>query len=186
MSCGANPCRAIHADADVALFIEADGVFGFCGGAALLRADALRAAGGVPARFFCYYEDTDTAWRLRLGGHGIVAVPAALVRHRHGASSAPGSRAFHRWNERNRLLMLVRCAPAAIAARELARFAAITALLAVRGRGRRQAANLRVGLRLAVLTAVVAQLPATLAERIGIGRRAIVARGEVWRGWSGR
>ncbi|MDQ3790661.1 MAG: glycosyltransferase family 2 protein, partial [Actinomycetota bacterium] len=53
---------------------EAAPVFGFCGGAVLLRTDALRRVGGVPARFFCYYEDTDTAWRLRLANHTIVSV----------------------------------------------------------------------------------------------------------------
>jgi GT2 family glycosyltransferase len=107
-------------------------VFGFCGGAALLRTSVLREVGGVPARFFCYYEDTDTAWRLRLAGHTIVPVPDAVVTHRHGASSRPGSRQFHLWNERNRLAMLIRCAPATVAARELARFAALTALLPLR------------------------------------------------------
>jgi len=106
--------------------------FGFCGGAALIRTGELRRAGGVPARFFCYYEDTDTAWRLRLGGHTIVSVPEAVVTHRHGASSQPGSRQFHLWNERNRLAMLIRCAPATVATRELTRFAAITAMLPLR------------------------------------------------------
>jgi GT2 family glycosyltransferase len=157
--------------------------FGFCGGAALLRTPVLRAAGGVPARFFCYYEDTDTSWRLRLAGHRVVTVPAARVRHRHGASSEPGSPRFHRWNERNRLLMLLRCAPAPVAARELARFLAITAALPTRRR-RRQSANFRVGLRLRVLAEVVAALPGTLAERFRIGRRATVPRAEVWRRWA--
>lgn len=107
-------------------------VFGFCGGAVLLRTSVLREVGGVPASFFCYYEDTDTAWRLRLAGHTIVSVPEAVVVHRHGASTRPGSRQFHLWNERNRLAMLIRCAPAGVAAREVARFAAITALLPLR------------------------------------------------------
>jgi GT2 family glycosyltransferase len=106
--------------------------FGFCGGAVLLRTAVLREVGGVPARFFCYYEDTDTAWRLRLHGHTIVSVPEAEVTHRHGASTKPGSRQFHLWNERNRLAMLIRCAPGWVAAREVARFAAITALLPLR------------------------------------------------------
>jgi GT2 family glycosyltransferase len=96
---------------------DAAPVFGFCGGAALLRTAALRRAGGVPARFFCYYEDTDTAWRLRLANHTIVSVPDARVVHRHGASTRPGSREFHLWNERNRLAMLLRCAPATVAVR---------------------------------------------------------------------
>ncbi|WP_158885264.1 glycosyltransferase family 2 protein [Amycolatopsis anabasis] len=159
--------------------------FGFCGGAALLRTDALRAVGGVPAGFFCYYEDTDTAWRLRLAGHDVRIEPGARVRHRHGASTRPGSPLFHRWNERNRLLMLLRCAPAAVAARELARFTAITLLLPLR-RGVPDAANFRPGLRWRVLAEVAARLPATLRARRGVGGRSAVPRGEVWRRWAGR
>ncbi|MCT2586227.1 glycosyltransferase [Actinophytocola gossypii] len=158
-------------------------VFGFCGGAALLRTAALTEAGGVPAEFFCYYEDTDTAWRLRLGGWTVCSVPAARVRHLHGASTRPGSVLFHRWNERNRLAMLVRCAPAAVAVRELARFAAITAALPVRrllGRTVPAAANFRVGLRLRVLAEVVTRLPGLVTGRVEIGRRATRSRAEVW------
>ncbi|SFB63456.1 Glycosyltransferase, GT2 family [Amycolatopsis marina] len=161
--------------------------FGFCGGAVLLRTSALRAAGGVAGDYFCYYEDTDTAWRLRLRGWRIAAppaVPAAAVRHRHGASTRPGSRAFHRWNERNRLLTLLRCAPGLVVVRELLRFAAITLLLPLRGQ-RPAAANFRFGLRCAVLASVLARLPATLWQRVRIGRLATVPRGNVWRAWAG-
>ncbi|WP_246019446.1 glycosyltransferase family 2 protein [Saccharothrix australiensis] len=166
--------------------LEAAGrdVFGFCGGAALLRTGALRAVGGVPAGFFCYYEDTDTAWRLRLAGHRVVSVGAARVRHRHGASTEPGSPRFHRWNERNRLLMLLRCAPARVALTQLARFAALTAVLPTR-RGPKPA-NFRVPLRLRVLAEVVVRLPSTAAQRGAIGRRAEVPRATVWRDWAGR
>ncbi|PXY32390.1 glycosyltransferase family 2 protein [Prauserella muralis] len=159
--------------------------FGFCGGAALLRTEALRAAGGVPAGFFCYYEDTDTAWRLRLAGWDIRLAPDAVARHRHGASTRPGSVAFHRWNERNRLLMLLRCAPAAVAARELGRFTALTLSLPVRRRVP-DAANFRVRLRLRVLAEVTLRLPATLAQRRAVGARCTVDRGVVWRRWACR
>lgn len=160
-------------------------VFGFCGGAALLRTEALRRAGGVPARFFCYYEDTDTAWRLRLTGHRVVSVPSARVTHRHGASTRPGSRQFHLWNERNRLAMLVRCAPAAVAVRELVRFAAITAALPLRrlaGRAVPDAQNFRVGLRLRVLGSLATWLVPLLRERRNVGRVATVGRAAVWQG----
>ncbi|WP_312864836.1 glycosyltransferase family 2 protein [Saccharothrix tamanrassetensis] len=159
-------------------------VFGFCGGAALLRTRVLKANGGVPAGFFCYYEDTDTAWRLRLAGHRVVPVGRARVRHRHGASTDPGSRRFHRWNERNRLLMLIRCAPARVAVTQLARFAALTAVLPTR-RGPKPG-NFRLPLRLRVLAEVVVRLPVTLVQRIVIGRRAKVSRAAVWRDWAGR
>ncbi|MEU3275194.1 glycosyltransferase family 2 protein [Saccharomonospora sp. NPDC006951] len=161
--------------------------FGFCGGAALLRTSALREAGGVPAHFFCYYEDTDTAWRLRLAGWDIEAVPGAVVRHRHGASTVPGSTRFHHWNERNRLLMLLRCAPATVAARELARFAAITALLPVRGllgSPVPRSANFRIALRVRVLRDVAGSLLPSLRQRRAIGR--LGCRGAVWRRWACR
>ena len=159
-------------------------VFGFCGGAALLRTADLVAAGGVPAGFFCYYEDTDTSWRLRLRGRNVVSVPAARVVHRHGASSRPGSRPFHRWNERNRLYMLIRCAPAGVALREHARFAALTAVLPVRrllGRGVPAAWNYRTGLRLQVLAEVLLHLVPLARARRAVTRQATVDRAAVWR-----
>lgn len=164
-------------------------VFGFCGGAALLRRSALTAVGGVPADFFCYYEDTDTSWRLRLAGWRVATVPSARAEHLHGASTRPGSRRFHQWNERNRLLMLIRCAPGRVVLVELARFVAITARLAVRGlAGRRPPTewNFRVRLRLQVLTEVLARLPRTTLARQDIASRSVAGRMEVWRAWAGR
>lgn len=158
-------------------------VFGFCGGAALLRTEELKSVGGVPASFFCYYEDTDTAWRLRLAGHRVISVGPARVRHRHGASTRPGSTLFHRWNERNRLLMLLRCAPAKVAFPQLARFAVITAMLPFR-QNVPDAANFRFGLRTRVLAEVLLRLPATLWQRLRI--RTEVSRGSVWQDWAGR
>ncbi|NYH79393.1 hypothetical protein FHR84_002727 [Actinopolyspora biskrensis] len=167
---------------------EPGSVFGFCGGAALLRTTALRAVGGVPAAFFCYYEDTDTSWRLRLAGHGIVPTDASCA-HSLGASSEHGSARFHRWNERNRLLMLLRCAPAGTAVRELLRFAAITLALPPRRlRGVRvpRAANFRVALRIRVLGEVLARIPANLRARRAVTARSVVDRELVWRRWAGR
>jgi GT2 family glycosyltransferase len=157
--------------------------FGFCGGAALLRTDALRETGGVPRSLFCYYEDTDTSWRFRLAGYRVRAVPAARVRHAGGASSGHGTPAFHRWNERNRLLVLLRCAPAEVAAGQLARFAALTMVLPWR-RDRPATPNFALGLRMRVLAEVACRLPATLAARRRIGRRAAVGRSVVWATWA--
>jgi GT2 family glycosyltransferase len=165
--------------------------FGFCGGAALLRTDALRAAGGVPGSLFCYYEDTDTSWRLRLAGYAVLAVPSARVRHVGGSSARHGTPAFHRWNERNRLLVLLRCAPAGVAVRELARFAGLTLVLPWR-RARTHtpsiaaAPNFALGLRLRVLAEIAARVPTALVARYRIGRRANVARAVVWSTWAGR
>ena len=149
-------------------------VFGFCGGAALLRTSALREAGGVPADFFCYYEDTDTSWRLRLHGWSVLSVPEAIAEHAHGATATLGSRQFHLWNERNRLVMLLRCAPIRVALKELARFAAITAKTLLR---RPEGANFHPALRARVLAEVLWRAPRALRHRTA--DRATAAR--VWR-----
>jgi GT2 family glycosyltransferase len=163
--------------------VNAGAVFGFCGGAPLLRTSALAGIGGVPGEFFCYYEDTDTSFRLRLAGWAVVPVPAARVTHLNGASSVHGSRSFHLWNERNRLLMLIRCAPARVAIRELARFAAITALLPFRKAP--DGWNFDVRLRLRVLREVAGRFGALIGQRRRIGRSSTVARGAVWRTFAG-
>ena len=162
-------------------------VFGFSGAAAMLRAGPLRTAGGFPAPYFLYYEDTDTSWRLRLAGGRIEYVPGAVVRHAHAASADRRSAAFSFHNERNRLLTLTRCAPAGVAARAVARFPATTASLAVKWALRRQvpdAPHFRPGLRLHVLASYARLLPWALAERRRIGRRSTEDRTAVWSTWA--
>ena len=56
-------------------FDQAVEVFGFSGGAAVLRTLAVRAVGGFASDWFMYYEDTDLSWRLRLAGWRIVYEP---------------------------------------------------------------------------------------------------------------
>lgn len=143
-------------------------VFGFCGGAVLLRTAAVRAVGGFPAEFFLYYEDLDTSWRLRRAGWKIRAVPSAVVVHRHGATSDQRSDLFHFYNERNRLLTLIRCAPVLVAPVQLVRFLLTTASLTVARLLRRQvsdAANFRLSLRLRVAAAVLRMAPGQYRRR---------------------
>ena len=90
-------------------------VFAWCGGAVLLKKEYLESVGVFDERFFLYYEDTDLSWRGRLQGWRYVYEPRALVRHRHAQSSGVGSPVFRFHTERNRLLMLAKCAPALVA-----------------------------------------------------------------------
>jgi GT2 family glycosyltransferase len=143
-------------------------VFGFSGGAALLRRSAAVAVGGFPTRFFLYYEDTDLSWRLRLAGWSIRYEPTAVVRHRHAATSDRRSALFAFHNERNRLLLVARCAPAGRAAAAWGRFCLTTVSLAIRHARRMRGAdqrNLQVGLRLRVLASAVRFLPWALHSR---------------------
>jgi GT2 family glycosyltransferase len=163
-------------------------VFGFSGGAALLDLAAVRAVGGFPAPFFLYYEDTDVSWRLRLAGHAIGYAPAAAVRHRHSASADRRSALFSFHNERNRLLMLLRCAPASFALAQLLRFVLTTGSLAAKralGRPQPPAPHFRTGLRLRVLASVARLLPWALRTRRAVGRVSTVDRAAVLREWAG-
>ena len=120
-------------------YAEAEEVFGFSGGAAALRMSAVRDVGGFARRFFLYYEDTDLAWRLRLAGWTVRYEPRAVVRHQHSATVDQQSENFAFHNERNRLLTLLRCAPAGTALAAAARF-----LLTTASRAARRAAGQRV------------------------------------------
>jgi GT2 family glycosyltransferase len=62
-------------------------IFSPCAGAALYRVDALRDVGGFDEDFFCYLEDVDLGFRLRLAGYKAMLVPDAVVNHVGGAAS---------------------------------------------------------------------------------------------------
>ena len=60
---------------------EADEIFGPCAAAALYSRRALDEVGGFDESYFCYHEDVDLAFRLRLRGHRCRYVPDAVVHH---------------------------------------------------------------------------------------------------------
>lgn len=55
-------------------------IFSPCAAAALYRREALEAVGGFDEDFFCYGEDVDLGFRLRLAGWKAMLVPYAIVR----------------------------------------------------------------------------------------------------------
>jgi GT2 family glycosyltransferase len=58
-----------------------DQVFSACAAAALYRRDAFLGAGGFDESYFCYVEDVDLGFRLRLAGAGCLHVPASVAHH---------------------------------------------------------------------------------------------------------
>lgn len=56
-------------------------VFAACAAAAMYRRDGLRRIGGFDESYFCYNEDVDVGFRLRLQGLACWYVPDAVVRH---------------------------------------------------------------------------------------------------------
>ena len=62
-------------------------VFSACGAAAMYRTSSVLEAGGFDEDFFCYVEDVDLGFRLRLRGERCLLVPDAVVAHAGGVSS---------------------------------------------------------------------------------------------------
>jgi len=61
--------------------IEPEEIFAPCAAAALYRRDAFLEAGGFDESYFCYSEDVDLGFRMRLLGHRCLYVPDAVVKH---------------------------------------------------------------------------------------------------------
>ena len=72
-------------------------VFAACAAAALYDLAAFRAVGGLDERFFCYLEDVDLGFRLRLRGGRAIQVADAVVSHKGGAAGGrpDGFEAYH-------------------------------------------------------------------------------------------
>ena len=87
-------------------------VFGLCGGACAIDADAWRAVGGVR---------TDLFYKLREAGYEVRFVAGAVVDHEHAASSGTSSPMFLRVNARNRIIVAAQHAPWGVVARAIAR-----------------------------------------------------------------
>lgn len=66
-------------------------VFSPCAAAALYRRDAFLRVGGFDETFFCYHEDNDLAFRLRLAGERCLYVADAVVRHVGSATTGATS-----------------------------------------------------------------------------------------------
>jgi GT2 family glycosyltransferase len=173
-------------EADSGKYDRLEEVFGFNGASALLRRRALDEVGLLDEAFFMYYEDTDLSWRLRLQGWKILYQPAAVVDHKHAASSQEWSPLFTFHADRNRLLMLLKNARWRVVSR------AGTSLLGLvfrAGLGAGPASpgigdqRPRRGARhyLRVLASLLAHLPGTLAERRRIRSRRKIGDGQIER-----
>ena len=149
-------------------------VFGFCGGAALLRSAALDEVGGFDRELFLYYEDTDLSWRLRGGGWTVRYCEQAVAHHLHAASSDSTSPLFRYYNTRNSLVVLARHAPAIVAANSFARQLVGCAMAALRQSEPRSV----TWARFRGLAGFVRRLLRTLGERAR-WRNAAVSRAEV-------
>jgi len=79
--------RAAHGSSLATAKLAAREIFSPCAAAALYRKAAVDEVGGFDEDFFCYGEDVDLGFRLRLAGHRSRLVPEAVVLHEGGGSS---------------------------------------------------------------------------------------------------
>jgi len=76
----------------------------YLSGAALaVRADVFRRLGGFDEDFFCYYEETDLCWRIRMIGLRCVYEPDSIVRHLGSFTFGPASARKIHLQTRNRI-----------------------------------------------------------------------------------
>jgi GT2 family glycosyltransferase len=86
-------------------------VFSACGAAMLIDRDLFLGLGGFDERFFCYCEDVDLGYRLRLAGETTLLLPAAVVEHVGSATTGVRSdfSIFH--GSRNRIWTFIKNTP---------------------------------------------------------------------------
>ena len=83
--------RRGHGMPDTGQYDTSEEVFSACAAAALYRREAFEAVGGFDEDFFCYLEDVDLGFRLRLAGFGCRYVPDAVVHHVGSATTGKDS-----------------------------------------------------------------------------------------------
>lgn len=105
--------------------------FGPCAAAAMYHRRRFLDLGGFDEDFFCYFEDVDLAFRMRLAGERCVYLPEAVVLHTGGGVSPGGSDFTIEHCARNRVWTYLKNMPTALLALSLPlHLAALGALLA--------------------------------------------------------
>ena len=89
-------------------------VFSACAAAALYRRDAIEATGGFDEDYFCYLEDVDLGFRLRLLGYRCLYVPGAIVYHVGSATTGKESDFVVYHGHRNLVWTFVKNMPPAL------------------------------------------------------------------------
>ena len=115
-------------------------VFTPCAAAALYRRDALLDIGGFDERYFCYLEDVDVGFRLRLRGHRCLYVPEAVVHHVGSATTGKGSDFSTYHGHRNLVWTFLKDMPAPLLALYLPQHLLLNVIsmawFTIQGRGR--------------------------------------------------
>jgi GT2 family glycosyltransferase len=160
-------------------------IFAPCAAAAMYKADILVQAGGFDEDYFCYSEDVDLGFRLRLAGHRALYVPDAVVLHVGSAITGWRSDFSVYHGQRNLVWTYVKNMPGPLAwlylPWHLVMNLVTVGVLATRGQG-------RVALRAKI--DALCGLPKVLRKRRGIQSQRKVPARALWaqmaRGWPDR
>jgi GT2 family glycosyltransferase len=157
-------------------------VFSACAAAALYRRDALTDIGGFDERYFCYHEDVDAGFRLRLRGYACLYVPDAVVRHVGSASSGKRSNFTTYHGHRNLVWTFFKNMPSTMLVAYLPQHLLLTVASVLWFSARGQAGPI-----LRAKWDALRGLPAVLRERTDVQRErrvgARVLRRAMARGW---
>lgn len=90
-------------------------IFAPCAAAALYGREVLLSIGGFDEDYFCYVEDVDVGFRLRLAGYRALYVPNAVVRHVGSATTGGQHSEFSVYHgHRNLVWTFVKNVPGAL------------------------------------------------------------------------
>ena len=124
--------------------------FSACAAAMLVRRAAFEAVGGFDARSFCYFEDVDLGFRLRLKGWRVLQSPDAMVAHVGGGAAGVQTPFADFHGARNRLWTFIKCMPTPLfwplLPLHLIASAIVVTVAALRGRGFAAWRGFRAGL----------------------------------------
>jgi len=106
------PWRMGHGKTAAGQFVNPMEIFSPCAAAALYRRDDLIMIGGFDEDFFCYVEDVDVGFRLRLMGLRCLYVPDAIVFHKGSALTGRRSNFAVYHGQRNLIWTFLKNVPA--------------------------------------------------------------------------
>jgi GT2 family glycosyltransferase len=86
-------------------------IFAACAAAAMYKRSALIEVGGFDEQYFCYVEDVDLGFRLRLANYRCLYVPEAVVFHIGSAITGKKSDFFVYYGQRNLIWTYVKNMP---------------------------------------------------------------------------
>lgn len=134
--------------------------FSPCGASALFRRSTFLEAGGFDESYFCYCEDVDLGFRLRLQGERCVFIPSAVVHHFGSAISGRYSDFTVRLGTRNRLRTYLTNMPPLALSLTLPGHVLATAYLGIRAAFQPHGKAMRKG-----IVQGLADLPAIISRR---------------------